>query len=195
MARPRNNLMKLEAATRTRICALLDDGATYDEIRADADIAKECAEKSLVIHNSTFLAYREGVEFDEYLNCRRKWSDDMRRNKIAALFVESGDAPDDIARLANYKLLQICLDKLDSGEDLTEKEVRAISGAVAGYERNRIAQDKEDTKRTFEAEKSEYQAKIAELTVIVQQLTEKLGSIPVDNSRTIAEMDKFAKGE
>lgn len=174
MSRPRNNIMKLSLETRLRICELLDNGAKYYEIRADELVAKECREKSLALHNSTFKAYGEGTEFDEYRKRRREWSDGMQRNKIAAALVESGDAPDDIARLANYKLLQICLTKLEDGESLTDKEVRAISGAVSGYERNRIAQDKEDAKRAFETEKAEYQAKIAELAATVERQAAQL---------------------
>ena len=180
MARPRNNIMKLDAMTRVRVCELLDDGATYDEIREDEVIAAECAEKDLMLHNRSFLAYRSGSEFDEYRKRRREWADGMQRNKIAAMFVEAGEAPDDIARLANYKLLQICLDKLDSGEELTDKELRAISGAVSGYNRNRITEEKEDTKRAFEAEKAEYQAKIAELSAIIEAQTERLRNLAGD---------------
>ena len=180
MSRPRNNIMKLTAETRLRICELLDDGFEYNEIRTDEAVLTECEEKGLALHGTTFLAYREGVEFDEYRKRRREWSDSLQRNKIAATLVESGDGPDDIARLASYKLLQLCLDKLNDGEDLTDKEVRAISGAVAGYNRNRIAEDKEDAKRDFEAAKAEYQARIAELAAVVEAQAERLRSLAGD---------------
>ncbi len=51
MARARNNITKLSWDSRLRICELLDDGVEYDDIRHDADIAAECQEKSLTIHN------------------------------------------------------------------------------------------------------------------------------------------------
>lgn len=183
-----------------RICELLDDGAEYDEIRADELVAAECAGKELTIHNSTFLAYRNGIEFEEYCMRRREWSDSLQRNKIAATLVESSDGPDDIARLASYKLLQICLDKLGEGEELDGKELRAVSSAITGYNRNRIAADKEDAKRTFEAEKAEYQASIAELAALVaeqaeriKELSAKAGSAGAEN--VINEVDKWVKGE
>ena len=180
MARPRNNIMKLAVETRLRICELLDDSYEYDDIRKDELVAAECAEKKLTIHNSTFLAYLNGVEFEEYRMRRREWSDSLQRNKIAAALVESADGPDDIARLASYKILQACMDKLDSGEGLTDKELRAVSGAVASYERNRIAGEKEDGKRAFDAEKAEYQARIAELSAVVEAQAERLRSLAGD---------------
>ena len=200
MARPRNNIMKLDAMTRVRVCELLDDGATYDEIREDEVIAAECAEKDLMLHNRSFLAYRSGSEFDEYRKRRREWADGMQRNKIAAMFVEAGEAPDDIARLANYKLLQICLDKLDGGEDLTDKELRAISGAVSGYNRNRITEEKEDGKRVAAEKEAAFQSEIAKLTALVteqaeriKELSAKAGSVGAEN--VINEVDKWVKGE
>jgi hypothetical protein len=180
MGRPRNNITKLAALTRLRICELLDDGAEYNDIRQDSVIAEECSEKGLTLHNRSFLAYRESEEFDEYRKRRREWQSPMRRNKIAAMFVESEDAPDDIARLANYKLLQICLDKLDSGEDLTEKEVRAISSAVSNYNRNRIAEEKEDGKRAAADREAVYQAEIAKLTATIEAQAERLRNLAGD---------------
>lgn len=199
MARPRNNIMKLTVETRLRICELLDDGATYDDICDDELVAAECAEKELALHGTTFLAYGNGAEFDEYRARRREWSDDMQRNKIAATLVESGDAPDDIARLVNYKMLQSCLNKLNSGEDLTDKELRAVSGAITGYNRNRIAEEKEDTRREAAEKEAEYQTKIAELAAIVAEQTEKISKLSAkagsaSASAVIDEMDKFARG-
>ena len=192
MARPRNNIMKLTAETRLHICGLLDDGATYDDIRDDELVAAECAEKELMLHNRSFLAYRNGTEFDEYRKRRREWSDDMQRNKIAATLVQSGDSSDDIARLASYKLLQHCLDKLDSGEDLTDKEMRAVSGAITGYNRNRIAEEKEDTKRELAEKEAEYQTKITELTATVKAQAERLRSLAgdIDGAAVADEMNK-----
>ena len=200
MGRPRNNIMKLDAETRLRVCKLLDDGATYDEIREDEIIAAECAEKKLTLHNRSFLAYRTGNEFDEFRKRRFEWAEDMERDKMASILVESENAPDDIARLANYKLLRLCMEKLEDQEGLTEKEIRAISGAVASYNRNRIAEEKEDTKRAAAEKEAEYQAKIAELAALVEKQAEKINELSVKAgsnaaAAVIKEMDKFVKGE
>jgi hypothetical protein len=184
--------MKLAPETRLRICELLDNGAEYDEVRKDDVVAAECVEKSLELHNTTFKAFLEGNEFDEYRKRRREWADDMQRNKIAAMFVESGDAPDDIARLANYKLLQVCLAKLNGGEDLTDKELRAISGAVTGYNRNRITEEKEDGKRAAAEKEAAYQAEIAKLTATVAAQAERLRSLAgnIDGAAVADAMNK-----
>ncbi|MDD5484075.1 MAG: hypothetical protein PHP98_10595 [Kiritimatiellae bacterium] len=184
--------MKLDKkGARLRICELLEEGiATYDEIRADEIVAAECAEKDLALHNRSFLAYREGVEFKEYCRRCREWSGNMQKNTIAAVLVEANAGSDNIARIAEYKLLQLCLEKLEGGEDLTDKEVRAISGAVAGYNRNRIAQEKEDGKRAAAEKEAEYQARIAELSATIEQLTgkaEKQRGISDEALKTIEE--------
>lgn len=149
--------MKLSPETRLEICRMLDEGAEYDAIRTAPEIAEECAEKSLALHGSTFLAYQSSAEFDEYRKRRRQWDDGFERNRMAALLARMEGGADNIAALADYELLKICLEKLSLGGDLEAKELASISRAVASYNRNRIAD-------RFAEKEAAYQAKIAELS-------------------------------
>lgn len=160
MARARNNIARLSAETRLVICELLDDGVSYDDIRAEAAVAAELAEKDIAIHNSSFRAYRGSDEFDEYRRRRREWDRDMRRRKLAAAFVRSGEGPESLVELVNYNLLQRCMEKLDSGEELEPKELNAMARAVNSFQRHR------DDARRIENERriAELEARIVELT-------------------------------
>lgn len=171
MSRQRNNITRLPLSVRARISELLDDGATYDEVRADATVAEALsAAGELVLHSSTFAAYRESVEYKEFCQARRRFGDDIERRRMAAYVVSADKSADDLARIANYELLRIVLAKLEAGEELEAKELRSVSGALAAYERNRISEAKEDARREADEKESEYRSRIAELERVVTKL-------------------------
>jgi len=150
----------------------LDDGATYDEVRADATVAEALsAAGELVLHSSTFAAYRESVEYKEFCQARRRFGDDIERRRMAAYVVSADKSADDLARIANYELLRIVLAKLEAGEELEAKELRSVSGALAAYERNRISEAKEDARREADEKESEYRSRIAELESRIAEMT------------------------
>lgn len=170
MARQRNNITRLPLAARARIAELLDDGATYDEIRDDEKVAEALASAGLVLHSSTFGAYRESNEYKEFCRSRRRFGDDIERRKMAAYVVSADKSADDLARIANFELLRIVLSKLELGEELEPGELRSVSGALAAYERNRISEAKEDARREADAKESEYRSRIMELERLIARL-------------------------
>ena len=171
MARQRNNISRLPLSIRARIAELLDDGATYDEIREDEVVSAALAEAGgLALHSSTFGAYRESAEYQEFCRARRRFGDDIERRRMAAYVVGADKSADDLARIANYELLRIVLQKLEDGEALEPKELRSVSGALAAYERNRISEAKEDARREADEKESEYRSRIADLEGKIQEL-------------------------
>lgn len=172
MARQRNNITRLPLAIRARIAELLDDGATYDEVREDALVEAALVEAGcLALHSSSFGAYRESEEYQEFCRTRRRFGDDIERRRMAAYVVGADKSADDLARIANYELLRIVLLKLENGEELEPKELRSVSGALAAYERNRISEAKEDARRDADEKESEYRSRIAELEARIGELT------------------------
>ena len=172
MSRQRNNITRLPLSVRARISELLDDGATDDEVRADATVAEALsAAGELVLHSSTFAAYRESVEYKEFCQARRRFGDDIERRRMAVYVVSADKSADDLARIANYELLRIVLAKLEAGEELEAKELRSVSGALAAYERNRISEAKEDARREADEKESEYRSRIAELESRIAEMT------------------------
>lgn len=173
-ARPRNNITRLPQSVRYLICELLDNGATYDSVRNHPEVAAACAERDLTLHGSSFGAYRESAEFDEYRRAVRKYGEDIERRRMAAYLVDSEGGADAIANAATFELLRIVMEKLEGDGELGPKELSSISGALASYNRNRIAAEKEDAKREYAAKEAEYQTRIAELSARVTELTVSL---------------------
>lgn len=171
MARPRNNITKLPTEIRMRICELLEDGLTYDEIRDDAEIKAACEDRKIAIHNSTLGAYRASVEFDEYKKMRRNWGEKLSRRRMAAVLVNAESGSDNIAKVANFELLNLVLEKLQGSEPLEAKEISSISAAIAAFERNRISAAKDDSKAEFNRRESEYQSEIAKLSAKIMELS------------------------
>jgi ribosomal protein L14E/L6E/L27E len=189
MSRQRNNISKLPQPVRWRICELLDDGATYTAIRNDDTVASACAERNLTLHNCSFLAFRGSQEFEEYKKAVRQYRDDLKYRSLTAFLVDQERGSDAIAKVANFELLRLALEKLESGE-LEAKEISAISGAVAAYERNRISESKENAKRAAAEKEAEYQAKIAELSATITQMNERLtGTKTIDSRKVADELD------
>jgi DNA-binding ferritin-like protein (Dps family) len=187
MRRPRNNIAKLSWDSRSIICELLFDGAEYDTIRNDADVAAECAEKGLTLHGTTFQAYREGAEYLEYARRRRQWDDDFKRRQVAAQMLDDCGSADHLAKVANYEILKNCVELLESG-DLETKDLKSLSGAVASFTRERLNAAKDEARREFEEQKAAYQAEIAKLSATIQQLTSS--SKKVDSKQVAEKLDQ-----
>lgn len=176
MARARNNIMKLALVIRLRISQLLDDGLTYDEIRTDDQVAAECAGRGIIIHNSSLAAYREGVEFDEYRRRRREWGDKQDRRGMAAALATGEGGVDHMVDVANYLILDKALEALESGE-IEAKEIAALARAA-----------KTASERKWEKEKSEMAAKIAELSVTIQNMMNR--ETKVDSAKVAEDLDR-----
>ncbi|MCF6174830.1 MAG: hypothetical protein L3J71_03580 [Victivallaceae bacterium] len=172
--RQRNNITRLSAAIRTRICMLLDDGAEYDDIRDDAEVAAECTERHLKLHGTTFLAYKSSDEYAGYVEANRQWRHDLDRRRMMAALVTAEHGTADIAAIADYEIMNICIDKLQAGGDLDEKELSAISRAVAAFNRNKLAAAKENESRAAAEREAGYQSQIAELSALVARQAEQL---------------------
>lgn len=174
MARPRNNITKFPTEIRMRICELIEDGCTYDEVRADAEVKAACDERGLAIFNSSIGAYRSSAEFDEYVKMRKNWGEKLSRRRMAAVLVNSESGSDNIAKVATFELLNLVLEKIQDlppGETLEAKELNALSTAIAAFERNRISAAKDDSKAEFNRRESEYQAEIAKLSAKIAEIS------------------------
>jgi hypothetical protein len=154
-----------------RICELVEDGSTYDEIRADGEVKAACEDRNLAIHNSSLGAYRASAEFDEYVKMRKNWGEKLSRRRMAAVLVNAESGSDNIAKVANFELLNIVLEKLQGSEPLEAKEISSISTAIAAFDRNRISAAKDDSKAEFNRRESEYQLKIAELSAKIAEIS------------------------
>ncbi|MDD4817107.1 MAG: DUF3486 family protein [Victivallaceae bacterium] len=188
MARQRNNVSRLPQSVRAVIAAALDEGQTYDAIRALPEVAAACAERGLALHNNSFLAYSQSAEYDEYRRCVRRYAEELERRRVAAYMVNAGRGADAMADVATYELLRIVQAKLDAGDDLDARELSAVSGALAAYQRNRIAQDKDAAARRLEAANAELEERINRLSADYEsQLTALRAKLAAGGDRTLSD--------
>jgi hypothetical protein len=179
MARPRNNITRLPAGIRLRICELLDDGATYDAIRADAEIAAAC--QGIELHNSTFGAYRESAEFAEFCERRRAWADESDRDRMAAAMINADGGLRDMTDVAAYELVRKAMDQIKHGE-LAPRDLASLGKVL-----------KDAVSREWEKERALLLAKIAELSVTISNLTGGKRSSGGLSDEAIEEIEHKAK--
>lgn len=171
MSRQRNNISRLPADVRGRVSMLLDDGATYEEVRTDAEVARACAEKGLTLHDTTFQAWLSGDEHKGYVEARRKFGHEIERRKLAAFVVQNSGGADDMARIAMFEVLRRVIGRLEDGEPLEGRELRSLAASLEGYERNRLAAEARDAKREADREIEKYRSRVAELEAKVAELS------------------------
>lgn len=188
-ARPRNNIARLPQAVRYVICQMLDDGETYDAIRAEPEVATELEKRGLALHSTTFLAFRESAEYRSYCETRRRVGEEIEERRMAAYLVAQEGGADAIANAASFELLRLVMDKLkEPGVELEPKEISAFSTALAAYQRNRITEKRSDQEREFAARESELQSRIIELErKLAEQATGKTGGITEKTIQSIEE--------
>ena len=168
MARQRNNISRLPAAVRARVSDLLDDGATYDEVRRDPEVAAELSRRRASLHDTSFQAWIQGQEHQGHVAARRRYAAEIERRRLAAHIVTEGGASDDAARVASYEILRQVLSRLESGEgEIDARELSALASSLGAYERARAAEAAEERRRQDQRLRS----RIAELEARVRELT------------------------
>lgn len=189
MGRARNNIAKLPLEARARISLLLDDGATYEEVRNNPEVVEACTVRGLVLHDTTFQAWIAGDEYKGYTESRRKYGREMERRKLAAYVVSQDSSSDDMARIAGYEMMRRVLSRLEDGAELNNGELRSLAATLEGYERNRIMAAKEDARREADAAVEKYRSRIAELEAKVLELssTGSKGSLTDEQVEAIKE--------
>jgi len=172
MGKARNNIARLSAEARLRISTLLDDGATYDEVRRDPAVAKACAERGgLNLHDTSFQAWTHCAEHLALCAERRSRSAETGRRRLAAYLVEGDREADDLARVAGYELLRQVLAKLEAGAELDSRELSGLSRVLSGWCRSRQAEQDAAARQAAEAQKAKYEARIQELEAKVAELS------------------------
>ena len=79
---PRNNYSRLPWSIRSKILSLLHDGAEYEEIRNDKEIAAALSERNLKLHATTFQAIKKSKEYSEYIASAKKQASPEELSKM-----------------------------------------------------------------------------------------------------------------
>ena len=116
MSGPRSNYSRLPWQVRCRVLSMLYDGAEYDEIRRDPEVAAACAERNLVLHNATFLAVRKCEEYKEFGRKAMSYKAAQDADRIAAGVLNSSGAQADLTDVARYEISRAVREILDDDD-------------------------------------------------------------------------------
>jgi hypothetical protein len=144
MAGPRNNYSRLPWAVRCRVLSLLYDGAEYDEIRRDPEVAAACKERNLTLHNATFLAVRKCEEYKEFGRKSASYAAAQSADRIAAGVLNASGAQADLTDVARYEIsraVREILDDDDGEPGSRAKHLRTLSQTLLAL--NNSAKDEQ----------------------------------------------------
>jgi len=163
--RPRNNVARLPFDPRRRVCELLFDGATYDEIR---DSVKSEFNVAASLHNSSILAYSKSAEYVKYCSDRRDWEKKTLPKRWAAEHINGGKGIESAADLAAMELLEQ-IQQL-SGTGLEVSDAQKLAAAVVSLKRTATGSKEKILKDDFEKKETALKAKIEELEKEIDKL-------------------------
>lgn len=102
--RSRNNFAKLPKAARTRIIYLLINGASYDEVRQDQEVAAACAARGVTLHSTTFQAIRRSGEYKRQEAAAETIWAAHEADRVVISAVNDADALATVTDIARYEL-------------------------------------------------------------------------------------------
>ena len=190
MAGPRNNYSRLPWAVRCRVLSMLYDGAEYDEIRRDPEVAAACKERNLTLHNATFLAVRKCEEYKEFGRKAMSYKAAQDADRIAAGVLNSSGAQADLTDVARYEIsraVREILDDDDGEPGSRAKHLRTLSQTLLALSNSAKDEQIANLKRKLDEKDrsiAELKAKIAELET---QITAR--------DKRIAELESKVKGD
>ena len=165
MPKQRNNVAKLPAEARFRVSQLLDDGATYDAIRADAEVAAACGLRKLALHNNSIAAYAESPEHQANLGDLRTWKERVGRRRWAARAIAGADGAASLADVAQLQILEQLSQLAEGGLELTGADLCKVSNSIATMQKVEIARRDEARRDEIARLKAELQVQISDLQV------------------------------
>lgn len=170
--KPRNNYSRLPWEIRSRILGLLHNGAEYDDIRRDPQVAAELKNKKLSLHNTTFQAIRRSEEYQSYVERATEDSAAKKAEAITRAVLENNDALGSVTDIARYELAKLIREevKATSGDEDSVKRIRSLAASLAAV--SNPAREAEWRKKLdrANAEIEELKAEIAGLNVELETM-------------------------
>lgn len=199
----------LPAALRWKIIFMIDDGATFDAVANDPEIAAEYKKRGLRLTAPAMSGIKKSQEYREMTAKRRqKQLADQSEQITTALLRDAGelDTVSDQVKVALLRLVQDCVRANPDDTKEVERLVRSAVNLSNPAKDNQIAEWKRKWREEHElrlAAEQEHAAREAELLAadrekdqVIETLKEELSKFKAENSgAVIEEMDKFVKGE
>ena len=169
-AKPRNNYAKLPWEIRKRVLRLLLDGAEYEAIRRDPEVAAACAARGLTLHNTTFAAVRrsdDSLMETEKRTGKFKWASEALKNTAGL---------QEIANVAQLHLLEQ-LRGIAENSEADPADLLRLTNAItkikesADNERlDELRRKLREEKARFDAAETEWKTREAELLAHIAEL-------------------------
>ena len=199
----------LPAALRWKIIFMIDDGATFEAVANDQEIAGEYKKRGLRLTAPAMSGIKKSKEYQEVTAARRrKQLADRSSQLTTALLRDAGelDTVSDQVKVALLRLVQDCVKANPDDTKEVERLVRSAVNLSNPAKDNQIAEWKRKWREEHElrlAAEKEHVAREAELLAVdrekdqvIGKLKEELSKLKAENSgAVIEEMDKFVKGE
>lgn len=208
-AGPRSNFSMLPFPLRLKIIFMIDDGATFEAVSSDPEIAAEYKKRGLRLTAPAMSGIKKSQEYREMTAKRRqKQLADQSEQITTALLRDAGelDTVSDQVKVALLRLVQDCVRANPDDTKEVERLVRSAVNLSNPAKDNQIAEWKRKWREEHDlrlAAEKEHAAREAELLAadrekdqVIETLKEELSKFKAENSgAVIEEMDKFVKGE
>ena len=209
---PMSNFSMLPAALGWKIIFMIDDGATFEAVANDPEIAGEYKKRGLRLTAPAMSGIKKSKEYQEVTAARRRKQLADRSSQLTTALLRDAGTLETVSDQARVKLIQALSDLSDLPEnsDLSDgdrvKALRSLAQSVAALTNptkdNQIAdlkrklREKDDEIEAKNAEIERLKAELAEKDQVIGKLKEELSKFKAENSgAVIEEMDKFVKGE
>lgn len=199
----------LPFSLRLKIIFMIDDGATFEAVSSDPEIAAEYKKRGLRLTAPAMSGIKKSQEYREMTAKRRqKQLADQSEQITTALLRDAGelDTVSDQVKVALLRLVQDCVRANPDDTKEVERLVRSAVNLSNPAKDNQIAEWKRKWREEHDlrlAAEKEHAAREAELLAadrekdqLIETLKEELSKFRAQNSgAVIEEMDKFVKGE
>lgn len=175
-AKPRNNYAKLPWEIRKRVLRLLLDGAEYEAIRRDPEVAAACAARGLSLHNTTFAAVRRSDDYRKYEAALMETEKRTGKFKWASEALKNTAGLQEIANVAQLHLLEQLRGIAENSEadpaDLLRltNAITKIKESADSERMDELKKKLREEKERFDAAETEWKTREAELLARIAEL-------------------------
>lgn len=195
-AGPRSNFSMLPFSLRLKIIFMIDDGATFEAVSSDPEIAAEYKKRGLRLTAPAMSGIKKSQEYREMTAKRRqKQLADQSEQITTALLRDAGelDTVSDQVKVALLRLVQDCVKANPDDTKEVERLVRSAVNLSNPAKDNQIAELKRKLREKddeIEAKNAEIERLKAEHKAEIERLTAKDNTV-ADPSRVADELSNL----
>lgn len=175
-AKPRNNYAKLPWEIRKRVLRLLIDGAEYEAIRRDPEVAAACAARGLSLHNTTFAAVRRSDDYRKYEAALMETEKRTGKFKWASEALKNTAGLQEIANVAQLHLLEQ-LRGIAENSEADPADLLRLTNAITKIKESADNERMDELRRKLREEKARFDAAETEWKTREAELLERIAEL------------------